>query len=137
MTTAQGGFGLVMKIDVSSTLTAIVGLEDVDFPTFRKFIAEATAHDSAGGFYEAVATGKRRVESITATMFWDDTQATHQAVRTGFDSDDPVDCSIEDPDGQEVIAFSAHIEAISRISKQQDAYKAQVEFHPTGQPTIS
>lgn len=44
-----------------------------------KFIAEATGHDSDGGYYEAVATG-RRIETMQATLFWDSSAATHAAV---------------------------------------------------------
>jgi hypothetical protein len=37
----QGGFGVQLKITVSATLTAVANLVDVDFPKFKKFIAEA------------------------------------------------------------------------------------------------
>ena len=132
-TTAQGGFGLDLKLNG----TTIVQVQEVPFPRFMKFIAEATGHDSDGGYYEAVATGKRRIETIQATLFWDSSAATHAAVLAAFDSDAAVAMSIEDPDGDEVIAFKAHIEAIGRISQQQDAYKATVDIHPTGTATIS
>jgi hypothetical protein len=132
-TTAQGGFGLDLKLNG----TTIVQVQEVPFPRFMKFIAEATGHDSDGGYYEAVATGKRRIETMQATLFWDSSAATHAAVLAAFDSDAPVAMSIEDPDGDEVIAFKAHIEAIGRISQQQDAYKATVDIHPTGTATIS
>lgn len=134
---SQGGFGLALKIMIGTTLTAIVGVEDAPFPKFKKFISESTGHDAAGGYYTAVATGKRRLEPITVTLIWDKAQATHAAVVTALDSTDPVSMSIEDPDGDEVIAFSAHIEAISRISQQEQTYRAQVEIHPTGAPTIT
>lgn len=132
-TTAQGGFGLDLKLNG----TTIVQVQEVPFPRFMKFIVEATGHDSDGGYYEAVATGKRRIETMQATLFWDSSAATHAAVLAAFDSDAAVAMSIEDPDGDEVIAFKAHIEAIGRISQQQDAYKATVDIHPTGTATIS
>lgn len=134
---AQGGFGLVLKIDVSASLTAIAGVKDVDFPKFKKFLAESTGHDATSGYYTAVASGKRRLEPIRATLYWDTSVNTHAEIVTMFASDDPTDMSIADPDGDETIAFSAHIEAIGRISKQEDAYEAVVDIHPTGPATIS
>lgn len=134
---AQGGYGVVLKISISSTLTAIVGVEDTDFPLFSKFIAESTAHDSTDGYYEAVATGKRRLNPFPCTLNWDVDQATHAAVKTAFESDDPVNMSIQDPDGDEVIAFAAHVESVGRIARQEEKYRAQVQIHPTGAPTIT
>lgn len=133
----QGGFGLTLKITVSSALTAIVGVRTADFPAFRKFIAESTGHDAPGGYYEAVATGKRRLEAFSAELNWDSSHSTHAAVQAAFDAEDPVQMSIEDPNGEEVITFYAHVETISRVSQQEDRYYATVQFHPTGAPTIS
>lgn len=132
----QGGFGVVVKIN-TGTLTAVANLIDVDYPKFKKYIAEMTGHDSAGGYYEAVATGKRRLEAFPMTLGWDIVETTHAAIITAFDSDAPVGFSIEDPDGDEVIAFDAHIEEIMRISKQEDGMKAEILVHPTGAPTIT
>ena len=89
-------------------------------------------HGSDG--FAAVATGKRRRGAMQATLFWDSDAATHAAVLAALDSDEAQTVSIEDPDGDEVIEFKAHIEKIcrSRISQQQDAYKATVDIHPTG-----
>lgn len=131
--TAQGGYGIPLKLNG----TTIVGVREVDFPRFMKFIAESTAHDSAGGYYEAVATGKRRIETIQATLFWDTDEATHAAVLAAFNSDAASQFSIADPDGDEVIEFNAHVEAINRISQQEEAYVAEVDIHPTGTATIT
>lgn len=129
----QGGFGVVLTIGGA----AIVNVTNVDFPAFRKFIAEATGHGSSGGYYEALATGKRRLEPFQAEVNWDVAAATHIAVQDAFEDDDPVAMIISDPGSVEDIAFSAHIEAISRVSQQEDRYYATVEIHPTGAPTIT
>ena len=55
---AQGRLWSSIKINTGS-LTTIVGVTDVDFPEFMNYVAESTGHDSSGGYYEAVATGKR------------------------------------------------------------------------------
>jgi hypothetical protein len=135
--TTQGGMGVILKITVSAALTAVANLLDIDMPEFTKYLDEATSHGSTGGYYEARATGKRRVEPFGATLEWDSSDSTHAAIVAAFNSDDPVGMSVEDPGGDEVIAFDAHIEKIGRIGKQDQRYKARVQFHPTGQPTIT
>lgn len=133
----QGGFGVQLKIMVSTTLTAIANLLDVDYPRLMKYIAESTAHDSTDGYYEAIATGKRRVEPFTARIAWDDSETTHTAIITAFDADTAVSMSIADPDSSETLSFSAHIEAIGRIAKQEGIYEAEVAIHPTGKATLT
>lgn len=133
---AQGGYGVVLKINTGS-LTAVTGVTDVDIPEFMNYIAESTGHDSSGGYYQAVATGKKRVQPFPATLNWDTAEATHAAIVTAFDAGTPLGMSIEDPDGDEVIAFSAIVEKIGRVSRQEDRYYAVVTFHVTGAPTIT
>lgn len=133
----QGGFGVVLKIDVGTVLTAVTKVVDVGFPEFEKILAESTAHDSAGGYAEFVATGKRRLNEFTCTLTWDTAESTHAAMVTAFDSDAAVSFSVNDPDAIETISFEGHIRTIGRISEQEDAYKAEVAIQPTGQPTIA
>lgn len=133
----QGGFGAILKIMVSTTLTAVVNVVDVDFPKFKKFLAESTAHDSTSGYQTWVATGKRALESFTCTLMWDDSTTTHAAMVTAFDSDAAVSMSIQDPDGGEIIAFSGHIFGMERMSQQEEGYQCEVEIQPTGAPTIT
>lgn len=131
--TAQGGFGLDLQLNG----TTIVGVDNVDELSFMKFIAESTAHDSPGGYYEAVPTGKRRIEPLACAMFWDVNAATHAAVLSAFDSDASSQFKWADPDGDETIEFNAHVERIGRVSAQEDAYRANVELHPTSTATIT
>jgi predicted secreted protein len=132
---AQGGMGIDLKIHNGTALESVVSLLDVEFPKFKKFIAEITGHDSVGGWYEAVDTGKRRLEPFKAVLGWNAT--SHAGIITAFTNQAAVACSIEDPDGDEVIAFDVHIEEIQRMGAQEDAMKAEVLLHPTGDPTIS
>lgn len=133
----QGGFGVDLKIDVGTVLTAMTKILDVPFPEFEKILAEVTGHDSPGGYAEWIATGKRKLNEITVTLAWDTAESTHAAVVTAFDSDAAVSFSVADPDGDETIAFEGHIRTIGRISQQEDAYKAEVAIQPTGEPTIT
>ena len=132
-TTAQGGFGVTLLLNG----TAVVQVEDIDELVFSKIIAEATGHDSDGGYYESVATGKRRIEAFSCTMLWDKTAATHAAVISAFDADVVQTFTWSDPDGDETVEFKAHVESIGRVSAQEDAYKANVLIHPSGTATIT
>lgn len=133
----QGGFGVTAQIDVSGSPTTWVKIKDIDFPNFKKFLAESTTHDSTQGYKEMVATGKRELQGFRVTLEWDTAQATHAAVVTAFNADTPVTISVADPDGDETIAFEAHIEEIQRISRQESDYTAEVLVTPTGPPTIT
>lgn len=133
----QGGYGLTIKIQVSATLTTIVHVLEADMPEFEKVLAEVTAHDSAGGYAEHIATGKRKINEFEMTLLWDKAAATHAAVIAAFNSDSPVNMSVADPDGAETIAFSAHVYKMGRVSEQEEGYQCKVSIQPTGQPTIT
>lgn len=133
--TRQGGFGAVLKIDVSG-LTAVAHVKEFEFPEFEKLLADITAHDSPGGYREMISTGKRQMNEFTCQLVWDVSAATHAAMQAAFDSDEPVDMSTEDPDGDEVISFSAHISKLGRVAEQEEGYVCDVTIQPTGQPII-
>jgi predicted secreted protein len=133
----QGGFGVLLKIAVGTTLTTVVGVREVEFPEFEKMLAEATAHDSSGGWKEMIDTGKRSLNAFSVTVNWDKAQATHAAVSTAFSSTSAVGMSIQDPAGAEIIAFSAFITKVGRIAEQEEVYSAEIEITPTGAPTIT
>lgn len=133
----QGGFGVKLKITVGTALTVVAGVREVEFPEFEKMLAEATAHDSSGGWKEMIDTGKRALNAFTVTLSWDADGATHAAMVTAFGSTSPVNMSIEDPAGTEVISFSAFINKIGRTAEQEEVYSAEVEITPTGAPSIT
>lgn len=135
--TIQGGFGAVLKITVSASLTAVTHVIDYEFPEFEKILADVTAHDSPGGYAEFIATGKRQMNEFTCKLLWDRDSVTHQAVVAAFDSDQPIEMSVEDPDGNEVIAFDAHVSKLGRIAEQEEGYVCDVSIQPTGLPNIT
>lgn len=134
--TRQGGFGTKVKIDISSTLTAIVYAQEINFPEFEKILADITGHDAPGGYEEIIATGKRKMNEFELKLTWDVSQATHAAVLAAFDSDDTVQMSVEDPDSDEVIVFQAHVSKLGRVAEQEEGYVCDVTIKPTGQPTF-
>ena len=133
----QGGFGVVLKIMVSTTLTAVANIIDVDFPEMEKILSESTGHDSTAGYAEYIATGKYKANEFSCTLTWDSADTTHAAIVTAFDAAAAVSMSIEDPDGVEVISGSAHIRTISRIGRQEEHFQAEVAIQPTGQWSIA
>jgi len=128
----QGGFGAKLRINISSVMTAIVHIEDFEFPELEKLLVEVTGHDSPGGWSEQIPTGKKRANAFTCTLTWDRTQSTHQAVVAAFDSELPVELEAADPDEVETIAFEAHINKMGRITDQEGSYQCEVEVTPTG-----
>jgi predicted secreted protein len=135
--TTQGGYGLVIKIEITATLTAIAHVLESDMPEFEKIIADVTAHDSPSGWAQSIATGKRQMNEFTMTLLWDADAATHAAIVAAFNSDVTVNMSVQDPDGIEVIAFAAHVVKIGRMAEQEEGYQAEITIQPTGVPTIT
>ncbi len=135
--TSQGGFGLIVKITVSASLTAIADLLDGEIPEFEKFLAEMTPHNAIGGYAKHVATGKRKMNEFKVTLGWDSDEVTHAAIIAAFDSNDPVTMNVVTPGADETIEFSAHVSKIGRLSPQEDGYKCDVTIQPTGAPTIT
>lgn len=133
----QGGYGVICRISVSGTLTAITNLLDVTFPEQEKLLWESTAHDTASGYVTFLATGLRQLNEFTLTLGWDDTASTHAALLAGYNSDSTVNMNIQDPDGQEVIAFAAHITKLGRVAELKGGYKCEVTVQPTDGPTIT
>jgi hypothetical protein len=133
----QGGFGLTVNITIGETLTAIATILDGEIPRFKRYLAEFTAHDSTSGYDEYISTGRRGLDKFKLTLGWDAVEETHEAIVAAFDSEDPVEMSVEDPAGIETITFDAFIEEIGRIAKQKEGYVAEVVIQPTGAPTIT
>lgn len=135
----QGGFGVVLKVMISTTLTAVTNLLDIDFPAQEKELADMTAHPAAAstGYRTYIDSGVRSLSEFTAVLGWDDVEVTHAALLTAFDATTALSMSIEDPGGSEIIAFSGFIRSIGRVAKTGDGYKANVVIQPTGAPTIT
>ena len=132
----QGGFGVLLKIDVSG-LTTVANLLDTDFPEQSKVLEETTSHSASGGYATYTASGKRELGEFTATLQWDKADSTHAKVMTVMAANATVNMSIQDPGGAEIIAFAAHIKSVKRMSKQDEAFKAEIVFQPSGPPTIT
>lgn len=132
----QGGHGLDVKINTGSLVT-IVNLMDCAFPEQEKYLAEATFHDSTSAYLEYISTGLRNLTEFEMTVAWDDTETTHAQLVTSFDANTAIGMSIEDPLGQEVIAFDAHILKLGRVSQSRELYQCKISVQPTGGPTIT
>ena len=131
------GFGVQVKINVSSTLTAIAQVKKFKYPDFEKKVVDVTTHDSTGGWAEWLASGKFEMSDAQLTLEWDKTLSTHAAIVTAFSSLAPVDMTFQDKDGTEIVAISAIITKMGRTSEQDGALECDVTIKPTGQPTIT
>lgn len=132
----QGAFGTVLKINTGA-LTLVASVEEVAFPVTSQVLDEVTSHDSPSGYYEAIGVGVKRAEPFDAVITWDVAQATHAQFVTSFNAATAVGFSIEDPGGAEVMAFSAFIESIARMTPLKGALRARCRIHPSGAATIT
>lgn len=136
--TPQGGFGFTIKLHIGTATpwTIIASVVDGEFPEQEKLVAESTGHDAASGYATWVATGKRQLNAFKLTLTWDQDDTSHAALVTAFDAEAAIALTAQDPDGDEVISFSAHVTKIGRVSKQDGVLTCDVTFQPTGAPSI-
>lgn len=133
----SGGFGVLLKITISASLTTIAQLKDVDFPEQVAKTVDVTTHDSASGYVEKIKTGLFELTPFTATLVWDDSTVSHTGIIAAFSATTPVTMNIVTPNAGETIAFSGSVTKLSRESKQDGALMCKVEITPTGAPTIT
>ena len=137
--TPQGGFGFTIKVHIGTATpwTTIASVIDGEFPEQEKLVAESTGHDATSGYATFVATGKRQWNPFKLTLAWDQDDSTHAALVTAFDASTSIALQVQDPAGDEVIAFSAHVIKIGRMAKQDGIVSCDVTFQPTGAATIT
>lgn len=133
----SGSFGVDLKIMISTTLTAITKLLDVEFPEQVAEVADNTPHDAASGYRTRIKTGVFSLEPFSATLEWDSDETTHAAVLTAFAATTAVTMAIASPGDDETIQFSGHVTRVGRITPLSGVYTAKVEITPTGAPTIT
>ncbi len=137
--TVQGGFGFTVKLHIGTATpwTTIASVMDGEFPEQEALVAESTGHDATGGYATYVKTGKRQLNPFTLTLAWDQDDTGHAELVTAFGAETPIALQVQDPDGDELIAISAHVTKLGRESKQDGVLTCVVSFQPTGAPTIT
>ena len=133
----SGGFGVSLKITISTTLTAVANVLDIAFPKQIREVADNTSHSATSGYRTYISTGIKALEKFTAKLEWDTDSATHAALVTALGSDTALAMSITSVDTDEAIAFSGFVVGIGRVSPLSGVYTADVEIQPTGAPTIT
>ena len=118
-------------------ITAIVDVVEGDFPKIKKMLAESTGHGATNGYYGGASSGKRRIEPFALTLAWDKTEETHTQVMNRFIFDATFEMEMQDPDGNETLSFSAHLEEVERKGESENIFLSTVSVHPTGEPTIT
>jgi predicted secreted protein len=133
----SGGFGLIYKINIVSTLTTIPKVIEGTLPGRELVMAEVTAHDSTGGYKEQIASGKRSLGEWDFTVLWNSTDATHQAVLTAFKAAAPTNSSVTKPGATEIVTMSTHYTKMKVTTDIEDGVKIQWTCKGTGAPTVT
>jgi len=141
---ATGGFGVTLYIgdgDLSSTpdYTAIAKVQDVGDLKSSLVMAETTAHDASGGYYDAIPTGKRKIDPTSLTLVFDPDQATHQNASGGIEyahhQQTKLAFKVRWPDDSSYFACDAYVESFTWQAKQTDKWTAVAVLHWVGTPT--
>lgn len=132
-----GGFGVLLKIMISASLTTIAQVQDVTFPAQKATTVDVTTHDSASGYVERIKTGLFELTPFEATLIWDDAIPSHTGVLAALSATTPVTMNLVTPDAQETIAFSGLVTELAREAKKDGALTCKVKIEPTGAPTLT
>jgi hypothetical protein len=131
------GYGVVFKSTISSVLTAIAQVKEIDFPEQEADTVEVTTHDSTGGVAEYIKTGLLRNNKFSMTLVWSPAVATHVALQAAWASAASVAMTIASAGPTETLAFSGLVTKLGRVSSSKGAYECKVEIQPTGVVTIT
>lgn len=133
----RGGFGAVWKISIATVLTTVANVEETAFPTTENELTEITAHDSAGGYEEFVATGIKRSGEFTVTLTWDVAEPTHAELVALQVSGASNSMTLATPGASELLAFNGIVRNIERESPIGGALRAMVTVKVNGQISIT
>lgn len=131
----QGTMGTKLYITLEGVLTAIVHAEKLSYPELEKILNESTGHDAAGGYAQFADSGKRKMNAFTIGVRWDVGETTHAGLLAVFNSKAPAVFKAEDPDGEDPLTFSAHVQKIGRVTEQEGVLRANITIQPTGEPS--
>lgn len=134
----QGGFGVDWTITVGTVAgTSVANVKEISFPVIANKLADITAHDSASGYTEQLATGRKEPAQFEATLTWDVAETTHAQLVTLAGSGASNAMTIEDTGSAETLSFSGIVVSIERMSDMDDALLAKVTVAVTGAITIT
>lgn len=126
------GYGVVFKITISSVLTAVAKVSEIDFPEQEADTVEVTTHDSTGGVAEYIKTGLLRNNKFSMTLEWAPAVATHVALQAAWASAASVAMTLASAGPTETLAFSGLVTKLGRVSQKKGSYQCKVEVQPTG-----
>lgn len=132
------GFAAVFKITVTAVLTLVAQIEEMEFPSVEKVLAESMTYDAT--WKEFFDTGMREAKSFKLTISWDKAAATHIAIQAAFAATASVNMSVENNAAapqKETITFAGHIVSMSRTVEKDNLYMCELEIQPTGAITIA
>lgn len=132
---ADGAFGAIWRIDISSTMTVVPGLEDMEMPYKKNHKVETTNHGSSGGYQEYFYTGFKEQPTVKMKLQWDASNTVHKQLNTLDQTPALTDMEFESAAG-EVISVPCIVEVIKRMNPLKGIVQAEVEIQPSGAPTI-
>ena len=143
-TGALSAFGTLLRIGDGVTpienFTTVTEVVEISGPNLSLNTADATSHDSPGGWRERIATILDN-EEITFSINYIPTDATHDA-GTGLIADMVArtlrNFEVIFPDvGTTTWAFSAFITSFQPTEPHDNKLSADVTLTPSGQPTLA
>jgi hypothetical protein len=140
---ALPSFGVILEMgdgEDPEVFTEIAGVSSLSGPSLSVDTEDVTAHDSPGGYEEAVATIIRTGE-VSMELFFDPGEASHDALKAVMFSRLPRNFVLYFPDhptkaSRTRWSFSAFVTALSPTFEVSGAIGASVTLKLHGQPTL-
>lgn len=135
MAEARGAYGGHVRVDISSSLTEIPLIDEMEFPVPKKNLVDATPH-GGGGYQIMVKTGYSSHPEIKMTVFWDAADSVHQHLQTLDSSGATAAFEFESAHGEEM-ALNCFVTEIKRLTPKQGLIRSEITFQPIGTPVIT
>lgn len=117
--------GSMLKITVSSTLTELPGVDNVELDLGENGIIEAS--DISSDYKGAIASGLRDTGSISADLIRDPLNAVHQALQAAYNTAAAIPCSFTVGATGLILTLSVIIKKLPMSGKKGDGFMGKLE----------
>lgn len=122
--------GAIMKIDVSSTMTAIPGIKLEGFNPGELQLEDVTNHDTVDATeYEALPI--RTIPPVTCEIIWNEANAAHTEIENKYKAGTAASMQIVEKNG-DTVDFSAFITKLEWMTPVNGVKRRSMEFQING-----
>jgi predicted secreted protein len=136
--TAQFGLGTVLRISISSVMTAVPWCQSITGPDETFDTIDVTTHSSTGGYREFI-TGLADGGELTCTINWHDDEAAHTALQDALTARELTGFQLLWPgyDTLNLADFDGYVTGLTRASPTDAQITRDLTIKITGPVSVS